>query len=103
MQKRFSTGKVVLFGQKLLYSDKKCCIRAQWLYSGNVVVIGQSGCFRAKMVVCGLKWLYSGKSGCFWDKWLYSGKVVALGQGGCIRAKVVVFGQCGCIQVRWPW
>ena len=38
-----------------------------------MVVLGKSGCIRAKVVVFGQKWLYSGKS-------------------GCIRAKVVVFG-----------
>ena len=41
------------------------------MYSGNVVVSGQSDCIR-------VKWLYSGKR--FF-----------------IRAKVVIFGHCGCI------
>ena len=70
-------GKVVVFGQKLLYSSKiGCgCFRAKmvefqqnWLYSGKVVVFGQ-------------EYFYSGKSGCIWAKRLYSGK------GGCNRAK----------------
>ena len=46
------------------YSSKMGSIRAKCLYSGKVVVIGQSGCIRAKVVVFGQKWLYSGKSGC---------------------------------------
>ena len=37
-----------LFGQK-------------WLYSGNVVLFGQSGSIRAKVLVFGQKWLYSAK------------------------------------------
>ena len=48
------SGKVVVFGQKWLYSGR-------WLYSGKVVVFGQ-------------KLLYSGKSGCI------RAKVVVLGQ-----------------------
>ena len=60
----FYSGKVVVFGQQLLYSGKLvvfvhfCCIRTvvlfaeKLLYSGKVVVIGQN-------------LLFSGKSGCF--------------------------------------
>ena len=33
----------------------------KWLYSGKVVVIGETGCMRAKLVVFGQKWYYSGK------------------------------------------
>ena len=62
--------KVVVFGQKWLYSRYSCCIRSE------VVVFGQ-------------KWLYSSKSGCirakvivFKQKWLYSGNVVVFGQRG---------------------
>ena len=33
----------------------------KWLYSGKVVVFGQSGCNRAKVLVFGQKWFYSGK------------------------------------------
>ena len=45
-------------------------LEQNWLYSGKVVVVGQSGCiparwlFWAKVVVFGQKWLHSGKSGC---------------------------------------
>ena len=42
-------------------------MRAKWLYSGknrsireNVIVLGSSGCIRAKQLVFGQKWLYSG-------------------------------------------
>ena len=58
-------GKVVVFGQKCLYSDKNGYIRAKYLYSGK------SGCIWAK-------WFYLGKSGC-------NRKVVVFG-------KVIVFG-----------
>ena len=37
-QKRFYSGKVVVFGQKWLNSVNSCCIRQKWLYSGKVVV-----------------------------------------------------------------
>ena len=64
----------------------------KWLYSGKVVVFGQSGCLWAK-------WFYSGYLVVFGQKWLYSGKVVvfmtkvvSLRQYGCFGAKVVVFG-----------
>ena len=57
-------AKVVVFGQKWLYSDKVVvfgqsgCIRARWLF------LRKSCCFRAKVVVIGQKWLYAGKHGC---------------------------------------
>ena len=79
-----------LFGQKRLYSGTSCCIRAYWLYSGEVVLIGQGVLFVVLF----------GQSGCFRIKCLYSGK------NGYIRAKVVllpkvvVFGQSGCIRVN---
>ena len=38
---------VVVFGQKLLYSGKRGCIRAKLIYSGK------SGCNREKVVVFG--------------------------------------------------
>ena len=47
--------KVVIFGQKWVYSGKSCCIQAK------VVVFGKSGSTRAKMVVLRQNWLYSGK------------------------------------------
>ena len=60
---------MVVFGQQWLYSGKSCFILAMWLFSGKVVVFGESGCIRAK-------WLYSGKS-------------------GSIQEKVIVFKQSG--------
>ena len=66
-------AKVVVIGQKYLYSGKSGCSR-------------QSGCIRAKVVVFGQKWLYSGKVVVFRQKWLYSVK------SGCIWAKVVLIG-----------
>ena len=52
-----------------------------------MVVLGQSGCIRAKVFVFG-------------QKWLYSWKVAVFGQSGCIRAKVVVFVKIGCIRAK---
>ena len=57
-QKWFYRAKVVVFGQKWLYSGTSGCIRSRmvvfgqkWLYSGKVVVDEQSGYIRAKVVV----------------------------------------------------
>ena len=75
-----------VFLQKWMYSVKLVVF---WV---KVVVIVQSGFFRAK-------WLYLGKSGCILAKCLLSCKVVVFVHGGCNRAKclrlgnVVVFGQ----------
>ena len=65
---------MVVFGQR-------------WLYSGNVVVMGESGCFRA--------------NDCTQAKWLYSSKMVEFGLSGCIWANMVLFGQSGYIRVKW--
>ena len=72
--------KVVVFGQKWLYSSKD----SNW---AKVSPFGQSGCLRAKVVVLGQMWMYSGKSGfirakvvVFGQTWLYFGKVVVFGQ-----------------------
>ena len=59
---------MVLFGQKMLYWDKRGCIGEK------------TGCIWAKVVIIG-------KSGCIRAKWLYSVK------SGLIRSKVVVFPQ----------
>ena len=59
-------GKVVVLGEKLLYSCKSGCIRAK------EVVFGEIGCVRAKLVVFE-------QSGCIWTRWLVSGKVVVFG------------------------
>ena len=67
-----SRAKVVVLGQKLLYSHKMVvvgksdCFQAKLLYSGKVVVFRQSCCIRAK-------WLYSGSCGCILAKWLFAG------------------------------
>ena len=86
--------KVVVIRAKVVVFEKKMgCIQAKCLYLGKLVVFGQkwlysgkSGSFRAKvllysdkMVVFGEKLLYSGKSGCIWTRWLYWDKVVVLG------------------------
>ena len=80
-----------MFGQKWLYSGKKCSIP-------------ENGSIWTKVVVIGEKWLYSGKDGCIRANWLYSDKMVVFGQSGCnrvnwlyskksgsIRAKVVIY------------
>ena len=69
------SDRLVVFGQKWLYSGKSGSIRAIRLYSvKNGCIRGKSGCIRTKVVVFEQKRFYSGKS-------------------GCIRAKVIVFGQ----------
>ena len=45
-------AKVVVFGQKLLYSAKVVVFGQKWFYSGK------SGCIREKMVLFGQKFLY---------------------------------------------
>ena len=85
---------MVVIGQMWLNSFKLVVFLLKWLYSGKIVVIGQSCSKRAKVVVfCrkkkySRKWLYSGKSGCI------------SGQSGSIRAEMVKFGQNGCIQEK---
>ena len=106
-------GRVVVFGQKWLYSGTSGCIRAKvvdfgkmLLYScnvsvsgkvvvfrqkscicANVVLIGQSCGIWAKVVVFGQKWLFLGTNGCF------RAKVAVFGQKWLYSAKVVEFGQ----------
>ena len=46
-----NSGKRVVFWQKLLFSNKKCCTRQSGIIGAKVVVLGQSGCIRAKVVV----------------------------------------------------
>ena len=50
-------AKVVVFGQRWLYSNKSGCIQ-------------KSGCVRVKVVVFGEEWLHSGKVVVFGKKWL---------------------------------
>ena len=84
---------MVVFVQTSLCLGKSDCIPAKLLYSGKVVVLGQSGCIWAKVVVIGqngciqTKVVVIGKGGCTRAMWLYSGK------SRFIRVKVVVFGQ----------
>ena len=80
-QSGFIRASVAIIGQKLLYSGKKCFIRANWLFPKKVFVFGQSGCFRGKLVVFLQKCLSSGKVYSILAKRFYSGK------GGCIRSK----------------
>ena len=61
---------------------KSGCIRGKLAVFGKVVVLGQSGCNRAKVVLFGQKKLYSGKN-------------------GCSQEKVVVFRQSSCSLARW--
>ena len=88
---RLCSRKLFLMGQKILYSGKSVCIRANWLYLGKigftrasksgfrwekVLVFGQSGFYRekclyfCKVVVFGQEWLYSGNVVAFGQKWL---------------------------------
>ena len=68
-------------------------IPAKLFFSGKVVVIGQSGCNRAK-------WLCSVKSGCIRKNWLYSGEVILFGEKLC-SSKLVVFGQKWLYSGKW--
>ena len=45
--------KVVIFGQKRLYSDKVVVFVQKWLCSGKVVVFMQGGCKLAQNIVFG--------------------------------------------------
>ena len=65
------SGKVVVLGQKWLYSDRSGC------NFGKVLFI------RAKVVVIGQNWIYSGKCGSS------RAKVVVFGQGGLYLGKSV--------------
>ena len=60
-----------------MYLGKIGLNRANWYFSGGVVVFRQSDRIRAKC-------LYSGKVVVFGQKWLYSGKLVLLGKIGSI-------------------
>ena len=42
------SGKVIVFGQKLLYLGNSCFIRESDCIRAKVVVLGQSGCVWAK-------------------------------------------------------
>ena len=79
---RLYLGKVLVFGQKCLYSEQIGCIWALLIcYSGKLVVFGQN-------------WFYSGKLVVFGQNWLYSDKLVIFGQKYVvIRANLVVVGQ----------
>ena len=80
---------MVLYGQSNCVRVKRVVIGQKWLNSGKVVVIGPSGCIRAK-------WLYSGKVVVFGKKRLYSGKVALFGQNGCIRGRWIYLSKSGC-------
>ena len=100
-------GKLVVLGQKWLYSGKSGSICGKevvfgemvvfgltWLYSGNWLYWGKSGCTQARMVVM---W----KGGCICVLCLY------LAKSGCIRekiscflVKVVVFNKSCCIGAK---
>ena len=97
--KMLLSGKVVVFGQKLLCSGKSgCvwanvvvfvqgdCIWAKWFCSCKVGIFGQVGCIREKVVVIGQnlvvfgqKRMYSDKSGCNWAKVVVFGKMRIFG------------------------
>ena len=60
-------AEVVVFGGKVVVLGQR------WLYSERMVAIGQSGCNPAKVGVFG-------KSGCNRARWLHSGKVFVFGK-----------------------
>ena len=83
-----------------MYFGKRGCIRANWLYSGKVVVFGHLGCLRAKVIVFEQSGFIRAKVDVFEQKccnrakvlvfgnWLYFGKVVVFGKRGCVRANL---------------
>ena len=56
-------AKVVVFGQKLLYSGRGGAISSNLSYTGKVVVFGQNWLYSGKVAVFG-------KSACILPKWL---------------------------------
>ena len=83
-------AKVVVFGQRWVYSGNKGCIRAPLFYLGKVVVIGQKFLYSGKLVVIGQFGCI--RTECFFaQKWLYSSKMVVMGQ------KLFFLGKSGCI------
>ena len=87
------SGKIVVFGQKWLFSCISGCIWAKRLYSGKSGCIRESGCTRANDVLFR-------QSGYILTKLLFSGKVLLSAKSGCIPTKKVVFGQSGCIRAE---
>ena len=71
-------GKSGLIRAKLLHSIKTGIILALWLYSGKVILFGQSDVFGQGGLI-GQELLYSVKGGCIRGKWLYAGKVAVFG------------------------
>ena len=61
-------AKVVVFGQKWLFSGKVVVFGHKWLYSIKVVVFGSNWLHSGKVVVSRQKWLCSGKAVVFWQK-----------------------------------
>ena len=60
--------------------------KKKWLFSGKLVVFGQSGCIREKSARFLAKVVVLGMYGCMQKRWLYMGKSC------CIRLKVIVVG-----------
>ena len=93
--------KVVVFGQKWLYSGKGGCIRAKEILFGQRCSIRVKCCIRAKVVVFG-------QIGCNWAIWLYSDRVVFFAKKLLYLSKMVIFGQkllfsdkSACFETKW--
>ena len=69
-------------------------IGQKFLYSGKVVVLGQSCCILGKSCCIRAKVVEFG------HKWFYTSRVVVWEQSGSTRAKVVLFGQSDCIREK---
>ena len=72
--------KVILFGQR-------CCIVAKWFYLGKLVIFGEKWLYSiwAIVVAFGQMWLHLGKVDCIWVNLFY------LCKSGSSWSKVVVF------------
>ena len=73
-------GQCSFIGKKVVVLRKSCSILAKWLYSGKVVVFGESGCIRAKVVLFGQSGCNHAKILVFFQKLFYSCKLVVFVQ-----------------------
>ena len=91
---------MVVFEQIGLFG-KNNCIRAKWLYSGEVIVFLKGGCIRTKCLYWA-KVFFLEQSSCIWEKVIVFGET---GQNlvkiGCIRARSLCLCKIGCIRAKW--
>ena len=84
--------KVGVLGEKWLFFGEIVVFRHKFLYSGNLVVYGKSGCNGAKGLYS-VKVVVNGQKCCIRAKWLYSGKSCYIRTKGVVLVQIVVFRQ----------